>query len=181
MRALIIEDEQLAAERLSSMISESGKDIHVIDHFDTIRDTVDYLKIHQQEVDIMFCDVQLADGLSFSIFEKLNIVTPVIFTTAFDEYTLKAFKVNSVDYLLKPLRQDDLNEALEKYCNIHRRSAKIDLSSIQEYFGNQTDFKERFLVKSGKKYYNKSIDDITYFSSDKKIVYLHDFDSSCKY
>ena len=181
MNALVIEDEQLAAERLISLIDQSGEDIKVLEQFDTVRDTVDYLSEHQQQVDILFCDIQLADGLSFSIFEKIKVNTPVVFTTAYDEYSLKAFKVNSVDYLLKPVKQQELNEALTKYQNIYRDKLEIDLSKLSELFNQTPSYKERFLVRSGSKYYNKSIEEVTYFSLDNKIVYLHDRETSKKY
>ena len=181
MNALVIEDEQLAAERLISLIDQSGEDIKVLEQFDTVRDTVDYLTDNQSKVDILFCDIQLADGLSFSIFEKIKVNTPVVFTTAFDEYSLKAFKVNSVDYLLKPVKQEELNEALTKYRSIYRDKLAVDLSQLSRYFHEPADYKERFLVKSGSKYYNKALDEVTYFSLDNKIVYLHDKDTSKKY
>ncbi|MEL7148624.1 MAG: LytTR family DNA-binding domain-containing protein [Bacteroidota bacterium] len=181
MNALVIEDEQLAAERLISLIDQSDEDIQVLEQFDTVRDTVEYLMENQQNVDILFCDIQLADGLSFSIFEKIKVDTPVVFTTAFDEYSLRAFKVNSVDYLLKPVKQQELNEALIKYQSIYRERVAIDLSQLSQYFNQPAHYKERFLVKSGNKYYNKSVDEVTYFSLDNKIVYLHDTDTSKKY
>ncbi|MEL6561609.1 MAG: LytTR family DNA-binding domain-containing protein [Bacteroidota bacterium] len=182
MNALIIEDEQLAADRLIAMIEKSGQQINILDQFDTVRDTVDYLQNKQEEVDILFCDIQLADGLSFSIFEKINVKTPVVFTTAYDEYSLKAFKVNSIDYLLKPVQQDELNDALDKYQSLYSdRSNSIDFSKLKELFEHKKQYKERFLVKSGSKYYNKPVAEITYFSSDNKIVYLHDGESSKKY
>ena len=181
MNALVIEDEQLAAERLISLIDQSGEDIQVLEQFDTVRDTVDYLTQHQQNIDILFCDIQLADGLSFSIFEKIKVNTPVVFTTAFDEYSLKAFKVNSVDYLLKPIKQQDLNEALTKYQSIYRDKLEIDLSQLSQFFNQPVSYKERFLVKSGNKYYNKAVEEVTYFSLDNKIVYLHDRETSKKY
>lgn len=182
MNALIIEDEQLAADRLSSLISKSQKDIKVLGQFDTVRDTVDYLSNHQDNIDILFCDVQLADGLSFNIFEQVNVNVPVVFTTAYDEYSLRAFKVNSVDYLLKPVRHEELEQALEKYEVVHgKREVVLDPSALKRFFEPDSRYKERFLVKAGNKYYNKPVDEITYFSTDNKIVYLHDNQSSKKY
>lgn len=182
MNALIIEDEQLAADRLSTLIKKSKRDIEVLDQFDTVRDTVDYLSKFKANVDILFCDIQLADGLSFNIFEQINIEVPVIFTTAYDEYSLKAFKVNSIDYLLKPIRYEELEKALDKYQTIHaNKQYTIDPALFKRYFESETNYKERFLVKGGNKYYHKPISEITYFSSDNKIVYLHDHQPNKKY
>lgn len=182
MNALIIEDEQLAADRLSDLISRSDRDIHVLGQFDTVRDTVDYLKKNQGNIDILFCDIQLADGLSFNIFEKIKINVPVVFTTAYDEYSLRAFKVNSVDYLLKPIRYEELEQALDKYQSIYsKQQFVLDSATLRSYFEPGAKYKERFLVKSGNKYYNKPVKEITYFSSDNKIVYLHDTQSGRKY
>ncbi|MEL7002327.1 MAG: LytTR family DNA-binding domain-containing protein, partial [Bacteroidota bacterium] len=182
MNALIIEDEQLAADRLSQLISKSNRDIQVIGQFDTVRDTVDYLQDNQAKIDILFCDIQLADGLSFNIFEKIKVDVPVVFTTAYDEYSLRAFKVNSVDYLLKPVRYEELEQALDKYQSIYsKQKFVLDPSALKSYFEPGNKFKERFLVKAGNKYYNKLVNDITYFSSEDKIVYLHDGGSSKKY
>ncbi len=182
MNALIIEDEQLAAERLSSLIAQSDRDINVLGQFDTVRDTVDYLSENQDNVDILFCDIQLADGLSFNIFEKVDVNVPVVFTTAYDEYSLRAFKVNSIDYLLKPIRYEELEQALNKYQHIYsKKQFVLDSAMLKSYFEGGQKYKERFLVKSGNKYYNKPINEITYFSSDNKIVYLHDKLSNRKY
>lgn len=180
MKALIIEDEQLAADRLATLI-EKTNDVEVVGHFDTVRETVSYLKQRGHEVDMMFCDIQLADGLSFKIFEKLDISIPVIFTTAYDEYSLRAFKVNSLDYLLKPIQYADLVNAIKKYGTIYQhRNQQFDYGVLQDFFLKKK-YKERFLVKMGSKYYHKPTDKISYFSSENKIVYLHDQIPAKKY
>ena len=114
MRVLIIEDETPAANRLAKMLESLHDEIEVVKKFDSIESSVRYLR-SADDIDLIFMDVQLADGLSFDIFQQTEIKTPVIFTTAFDQYTLKAFKVNSIDYLLKPIDEKELQQAVEKY------------------------------------------------------------------
>src|SRR6476620_8773978 len=114
MQVLIIEDETPAANRLAKMLQALQDDIEVIKKCDSVESSVKYLNT-AKDVDLIFMDIQLADGLSFDIFEQTEIKAPVIFTTAFDKYTLKAFKVNSIDYLLKPIDETELNCAVDKY------------------------------------------------------------------
>lgn len=180
MKAVIVEDEQLAADRLANLIKQTAS-IDVVGQFDTVRDTVSFFEKQENQIDLMFCDIQLADGLSFKIFEKIDVNIPVIFTTAYDEYSLQAFKVNSLDYLLKPVQYADLEAAIKKYTSIYaERKNPFDPSVLQELFLKKK-FKERFLVKLGSKYYHKPTDKITYFSSENKIVYLHDQSAGKKY
>ena len=114
MRVIIIEDEIPAARRLQKLLNELNLDIRVVDKFDSVESVVNFLSTGP-DIDLIFMDIQLADGLCFSIFEQVVVNTPVIFTTAFDQYTLKAFKVNSIDYLLKPIEEKELQGAIEKY------------------------------------------------------------------
>lgn len=123
MRILIVEDEPLAAERLETMIREYLTEANVVGPFDSIRQTVSWLKKNGAP-DLALFDIQLADGLSFEIFEHTEVTCPVIFTTAFDEYALKAFKVNSIDYLLKPVDKEELFSALEKYERLFKQHDK---------------------------------------------------------
>jgi DNA-binding LytR/AlgR family response regulator len=120
MKVLIVEDEQLAAERLEQMILTYDPSITRVGPLDTVEETAQYLREHS-DIDVLFLDIQLADGKSFELFEKISYHKPVIFTTAYDQYSLKAFKYNSIDYLLKPVRYDDLKFALDKFK--HRVSA----------------------------------------------------------
>ena len=114
MRVLIVEDEKIAADRLVRLLKNVAPE-HVLEsHLDSVSSTVGWLR-KNGEPDLLFLDIQLADGLSFEIFEQLKINCPIIFTTAYSEYALKAFKVNSIDYLLKPISEEDLRLAVEKY------------------------------------------------------------------
>ena len=133
MRILIVEDEELAFNRLAGLIREIQSDIEIHGPLDSITETVKHLTVNTN-YDLIFLDIQLADGKSFTIFEELKIVTPVIFTTAYDEYALQAFELNSIDYLLKPVNREKLKQAIDKliifslkalfgaFC-VHRRSS----------------------------------------------------------
>lgn len=150
MKVLIIEDEQPAAHKLIRLLEEADKQIEVIDVLASIEQTIDWLAVHPGP-ELIFMDIQLEDGISFEIFETCKIQTPVIFTTAYDEYALKAFKVNSIDYLLKPIAPDDLKAALDKFNVLHRQQANYSrLESIISQLQPKT--KERFLIKIGEHY-----------------------------
>ena len=118
MNVLILEDEHAAAERFKRMLLDLRPGANVLAVLDTVSDAVTWFANHHQP-DLLFCDIQLADTLSFELFKQVNITAPVIFITAFDEFAIQAFKVNSVDYLLKPLKRDDLEQALDKYDRSH--------------------------------------------------------------
>lgn len=150
MKVLIIEDEQPAAHKLIRLLEEADKQIEVIDVLASIEQTINWLAVHPGP-ELIFMDIQLEDGISFEIFETCKIQTPVIFTTAYDEYALKAFKVNSIDYLLKPIAPDDLKAALDKFNVLHRQQANYSrLESIISQLQPKT--KERFLIKIGEHY-----------------------------
>ena len=118
MQVLIIEDEAPAANRLAVLLQRISNEIIVLEKLDSVESAVKYLQ-PARNIDLIFMDIQLADGLSFDIFQRTTVTTPVIFTTAFDQYTLKAFKVNSIDYLLKPVDETDLRCAIEKYRQLY--------------------------------------------------------------
>jgi DNA-binding LytR/AlgR family response regulator len=123
MKVLIVEDEIFAAERLSFMLKEIIPDVEISGPIDSVESTVQHLKTHRT-YDLLFLDIQLADGKSFSIFEKIDVSIPVIFTTAYDEYYMKAFEVNSIDYLLKPISIEKLILSIEKFNKIKTHYAK---------------------------------------------------------
>lgn len=181
MRALIVEDEQLAADRLSSIINKIDKSVEVVAQLDTVRDTVAYLKQHQQDLDLLFCDIHLADGLSFEIFEQVEVETPVIFTTAYDEYSIKAFKVNSVDYLLKPIQEEEVRNSLNKYSSFFEPNLK-GLADLKSLFANSTKTQpKRFLVKAGMKLIPKKADDIAFAFVENKVTYFLDINTEKTY
>ena len=151
IKAVIIEDESLAAKRLESLVRQCNTEIDVLKHIPSIKEALKWCSQNPQP-DLIFMDIHLEDGLSFSLFEQTTITAPVIFTTAFDEYTIKAFKVNSIDYLLKPINADDLKQSLEKFANLRKQfsTAGIDFKSIIDSLMPSTDqYKSRFLVSEG--------------------------------
>lgn len=150
MKVLIIEDEQPAAHKLIRLLEEADRQIEVLDVLGSIEQAINWLSDNPSP-ELIFMDIQLEDGISFEIFETCKIQTPVIFTTAYDEYALKAFKVNSVDYLLKPIAPDDLKAALYKFNTFHREQVNYTrLESILSQLQPKT--KERFLIKVAEHY-----------------------------
>jgi two-component SAPR family response regulator len=124
MDIVIIEDEELAARRLEGMIRSFDPGINILARLESIKEAVNWFRSHH-EPDLIFLDIHLEDGLSFQIFDKVAVKSPIIFTTAFDEYAIKAFKLKSIDYLLKPITQEDLNAAILKYKNWNVSSKSV--------------------------------------------------------
>jgi DNA-binding LytR/AlgR family response regulator len=150
MKVLIIEDEQPASHKLIRLLEEIDADIEIVDVLQSVEDAINWF-LTKPKPDLIFMDVQLEDGLCFEIFETCALKTPVVFTTAYDAYMLKAFKVNSVDYLLKPMVKDELRNAIDKFKTIHQQA--VDLSRIESLLIRQQPVtKERFLVKIGEHY-----------------------------
>jgi len=174
MRTLIIEDEQPAAKRLVKLLEEHCPECEILEMIDSVENAVKWLRNFQQP-DLIFMDIQLADGLSFDIFAQTELTAPVIFTTAFDHYTLRAFKVNSVDYLLKPIDPVELTAALDKYRRIHRQPETYDRSGLEKMLQTmlvQQNFKDRFLVKSGQHFVHVPISEVAYFFSEDGIAFV---------
>lgn len=178
MRALIIEDERLAADHLLKLVNQVDSTIEVIHRFDTVKKTVAWLK-QNPHPDLAFFDIQLADGLSFEIFEQVEVGCPVIFTTAFNEYAIKAFKVNSVDYLLKPIDFDELKAAIVKF---KRNLPGFQAIQYREVVSNMMhmlteNYKQRFVIKVGEHIKSIPVTDILYFYSMEKATFLHTADN----
>ncbi len=168
MRLLIIEDEHFAAKRLRSLLSEALPESTIVGEIDSVEDAVQWLSSHI-EPHLIFMDIQLADGLSFQIFEQVKVSCPVIFTTAYDEYALNAFKVNSIDYLLKPIEIAAFKQAIEKYKSHYAPNSQRqpDWSAIAKDMMTPRDpYKKRFLIRSGQAFGYLPVDDIRYFYSD---------------
>ena len=176
MNVLIVEDEALAYERLEKMLTDYDPGINVLYNIDTVKDAVAFMQSHRDNIDLVFLDIQLADGKSFEIFNKIDYPKPVIFTTAYDEYALQAFKLNSIDYLLKPIKYDELENALNKFKNLGNEPEPtpiIDkelISAILSQGGKR--YKQRFLVKFGSRIQFKSCTEAAYFYAEDKICYL---------
>lgn len=173
MKVLIIEDEVIASEKLAKMLLDLNENIVIAGKTGSIKDSVKWLT--EKTADLIFLDIQLSDGLSFSIFEQVQVNTPVIFTTAYDHYAIKAFQVNSIAYLLKPIKKSELIESLRKYKSF-KSAFSIDfeelLLSIAE---SKSKFKTRFLVQAGDKMRKIETEEIAYFFVREKWVFLKTF------
>jgi DNA-binding LytR/AlgR family response regulator len=166
---LIIEDEPLAAEALKNLIQELRPEWTLLDTFDSVETSVRYLSTHSP--DLIFMDIHLADGLSFSILEQQTSACPVVFTTAYDQYAIKAFQVNGFDYLLKPILPAELIRVLEKFDK--QEQANPDLKSlIQQFTKPVKEYKSRFLVRIADKLISIPVEGISYFYSDEKHTWL---------
>jgi len=176
MKILIIEDEKLAAKRLSGLILKMDETTQIVGILDSIRASVTWFSSNPKP-DLVFMDIQLADGLSFEIFDQVVISCPVIFTTAFDEYALRAFKVNSIDYLLKPIDTDELNRAMDKFRHLHLDSTKpetIAAPVMDRVLQMLTKtHKNRFLVRAGEHIKTIPTDQVTFFYSMEKATFLN--------
>lgn len=174
MKVLIIEDEKRAAQRLVNLIEETDKNIVVLDILESIEESVNWLTANTQP-DLIFLDIHLSDGLSFSIFNKVNISSPIVFTTAYDEYSLKAFDLNSIDYLLKPIDKTKLERSLTKWKNFHRSTVNQnnDLKTLLETIKSKNKiFKTRFLISKADSFLIVPTDEIAYFYSEEKLSFI---------
>lgn len=174
MKVLIAEDEVLAAERLQELLLECEPDAQVVNTMDSVEDVVNFLS-KNIPLDLMLLDIQLADGKSFEIFQRAQVDVPIIFTTAYDEYTLQAFKLHSIDYLLKPIQKHDLAHALDKFRRLilPRKIHYEELKAIQALVSQgMKTYKERFILKSGNRLHFKNASDIAYCYADGKMVYI---------
>ena len=172
MKTIIIEDEEYAARRLENMIRECDPSIVIVNRFASVRESVEWLRNHPQP-DLIFLDIQLEDDLSFAIFEQVQVRSKIIFTTAFDEYAIKAFKLNSIDYLLKPINKEELCRAIDKFRTWNAESAPvIDAAMLRNLIYSQPLYRERFLVTVGDKLKSINVTDIAYFFSASGITFV---------
>jgi DNA-binding LytR/AlgR family response regulator len=173
MNVLIIEDEPMAAQRLENLVKSLEPAVTILNKIDTVKRAVLWLQDNAAP-DLIFMDIQLADGISFMIFEQCTIKSPVIFTTAYDEYALKAFKVNSIDYILKPVDKDELAGALTKFRALTRQEpeTKVLLSNIEQTIQMLTKkHKSRFVIKVGEHLKTVEVENILYFFSQDKTTF----------
>jgi DNA-binding LytR/AlgR family response regulator len=173
MKILIVENETPAADKIIRLLKQIDKSVTILDVIETVEGAVNRLQ-KKPEPDLILMDIQLDDGLCFEIFEIIEVEIPVIFTTAYDEYTLKAFKVNSIDYLLKPINDESLRAALEKFKKLYvdRDPLKRDFKQLINEFRNQ--YKSRFLIKIGEKFKSLTTTEISHFHISERSVFLHD-------
>jgi DNA-binding LytR/AlgR family response regulator len=173
MKVIIIEDEPLVCEYLISLIAKLSTKLEIVATLDTVTSAVQWFK-EKQAPDLAFMDIRLADGLSFEIFERCIVPCPVIFTTAYDEYAVKAFKVNSIDYLLKPISLDALETSLLKFKSIHAKQSTFINQQLLPTIGTEikTGYKTRFVVKVGEHLRMIPIEQISYFLSQDKATWI---------
>lgn len=182
MTTLIIEDEKPAARLLQRKLEKL--DIAVATMLHSVEESIHWFS-NNQHPDLIFLDIQLSDGLSFEIFEKIDIQSAIIFTTAYDEYALKAFKLNSIDYLLKPIDEDDLEIAVAKFktripkADVGSQNLQLDFEQIRQMLSNpfEKNYKKRFTVKIGQHLKVITTDEIECFFSENKGTYIHTFDN----
>jgi two-component system LytT family response regulator len=176
MNVLIIEDEIPAAEKLQRYLTKYDATINVVKHITTVKESVEWLQKNQDSVDLLFMDIQLIDGLSFQIFQQVAIRKPVIFITAFNEFALDAFKVNSIDYLLKPITFTDLTASLKKLETLREQLqwSPQKTEQLQEAFTTPKtkDYKTRFMVKLGDHIRSITTEQIGFFYAEGRDVYL---------
>lgn len=170
MTVLIIEDEELAANTLTSMLELINPKIKVLTVLGTVESAVNWLQ--QQSADLIFMDIHLGDGESFAIFEQIAIDSPVIYTTAYDQYTLKAFKNQGIDYLLKPFDEDDVRLSLTKLERLRTAPETINKHTSTGIKAIQKGFRNRFMVKVGRLIKTVPTDEVAYFMADDKYLFL---------
>ncbi|KLT68298.1 MULTISPECIES: LytR/AlgR family response regulator transcription factor [Flavobacterium] len=182
MTTLIIEDEKPAARLLQRKLEKLNISVETMLH--SVEESIDWFS-NNNHPDLIFLDIQLSDGLSFEIFEKIDIKSAIIFTTAYDEYALKAFKLNSIDYLLKPIDEDDLDVAVTKFksrlpkLDMENTNLQLDFEQIRKMLSNpfEKNYKKRFTVKIGQQLKVITIDEIECFFSENKGTYIHTFEN----
>lgn len=173
MNILVVENETPAADRIVRLLKKIDKSSTVLGVVETVEEAINRLQDRPQP-DLILMDIQLDDGLCFEIFDTINVDIPVIFTTAYDEYTLKAFKVNSIDYLLKPVDEKHLKSAIDKFKKLYadKDPFKRDFKQLLYEFRNQ--FKSRFLIRIGEKYRSIPTSEISYFHISERSIFLND-------
>ena len=172
-KVLIVEDEVAAASRMKKLLNEVSPDIVIIGITDSISSTVEWLNKNEAP-ELIFMDIHLADGISFKIFEKVNVKTPIIFTTAYDNYAIQAFKVNSIDYLLKPIKREELKQSFEKFKSLSKAELNVNYNEIINAIRSQhgAQYRERFLVGFADKLKAIQIQEIAYFEAENKSLFI---------
>lgn len=181
MTVFIIEDEQLGIDRLERQLKEIDASIRIVGTAESIKSSVQWL-VQNDPPDLIFMDIELSDGQSFDIFHKTEVKSPIIFTTSYNEFALQAFKVNSVDYLLKPIKKEELRKGIEKFRQLKQQfnsEPAFNINQLIEELKQQQlrSFRSRFLVKQGQRLMTIAIEDIAYFFIDGRLTYLKTWDN----
>ena len=178
MKALIIEDEPLAQNNLRNIIMKQFDNLEIVGMLSSVKGAIQWLENPIHKVDIIFLDVELSDGMCFDIFEKVKTNAKIIITTAYDTYAIKAFKINSIDYLLKPIDPNELKCAVDR-CSISSKSESLDINTLrQAIIGDPaTNYKSRFVIRLGDRITLLRTEDIAYFYAEDKSTYAVTFDN----
>jgi DNA-binding LytR/AlgR family response regulator len=171
MKVVIIEDETLAAEKLQSLLKQVDSNIEVLDVLESVEDSINWFSQNAMP-DLIFMDIQLDDGISFEIFDAIKIEAPIIFTTAFDKYAIRAFKVNSVDYLLKPIERESLGMAISKFKKMFSENVKIEAKISQVFEQLSKNYKTRFFIKIGTRFQSIQVSEICCFFVEERNTFL---------
>lgn len=172
MKVAILEDEPLAAEKLKRYLNKCDTSIEVLTVLDSLESAIPWIQANNDEVELYFMDVQLTDGLSFEVFDSVSINKPVIFTTAFDEYAIDAFKVNSIDYLLKPITFTDLSKSLKKLKSLRKQFSNANTMAPTIAKLAQKGYKDRFLIRIGNHLRSVNISEVLAFYAEGRDVCL---------
>lgn len=176
IRTLIIEDEAPAAKRLELLLNEIDLSIQIIGYLDSVSSAVEWFKANPHP-DLLMLDIQLADGISFDIFKQVNIDSFIIFTTAYDEYAIKAFQLNSLDYLLKPIDKNKLTLSIEKYKRFKTATPALQIEELLLSMASKSNaYKKRFAISIGTKIKSIETKNIAFFESVEKSTFLHTLD-----
>ena len=171
MKVVIVEDEHLAAEKLIQQLIEVQPEIEVLQVLESVEDAVNWFATNASP-DLIFMDIQLDDGISFEIFDELKIEVPIIFTTAYDKYAIRAFKVNSIDYLLKPIEQNALRIALQKFKTVYAEKKSFEDRVSQVFQQISKQYKSRFFIKIGMKFKSIQVNEIYSFFVEERNTFL---------
>ncbi|MCX2741799.1 LytR/AlgR family response regulator transcription factor [Pontibacter anaerobius] len=176
MKIAIIEDEELAAEALAAIIRRLRPEAEIIQTLPSVEEAICWLTLHASP-DVIFCDIHLSDGISFEIFRQVSVKCPVIFTTAYNQYAIEAFQVNSIDYLLKPLKPTDVAKALKKYEDMQQQFIVQQLNGLQQLVHQPARHatRARFLVKIGQSIKAIPVEEAAYFMAEEGVVFLVTF------
>jgi DNA-binding LytR/AlgR family response regulator len=177
VKTLIIEDEYRAADRMESLLHKIDPEIKVLEKLDSVEAAVGWFQENAQP-DLLFADIQLADGLCFEIFDQIKVKSFIIFTTAYNEYAIRAFELNSIGYLLKPIDEEKLRKSLTKFRHFSNLISEVENSHLKELiFSKQKSYKKRFVVTVGYKIKTINTNDIAWFVSEDRITYMVTFDN----
>lgn len=172
MNAVIIEDEDIASRRLKNLLEELVPECTILEQISSVESGHKWFNENELP-DLIFLDIQLNDGYGFDIIDKLDRHPPIIFTTAYNEYAIRGFKYNGLDYLLKPIDKNELKKSLEKYTNTtdNQKSKYSDIEAIRHLF--KKEYKRRFMVKIGNQFNSLNVRDIAYFKADEGVIFLY--------